>query len=923
MAGPRTTRLVALSSTRFGRRIFGVFVASALVPIAALAALSAHRVSAELHEQSARRLHAASRAVGMRMLEHLVEVRSALAASGAALRPEDPLRGQIAGLAVLDPSGEMRPILGAAVPRIEPSDAERATLASGGAVFRLVESEGARLPILLVGRVGGSWLAARLREDLLFDAIAEDMLPPEAVLCIFDVDATPLRCSLPGRPSPPPPLEEQDGPRAVEWSHAGTDYLAVPWLVFLRANFHHPGVTVVVAEPSAAVYAPIAGFRTNLFLVSGLALLLVSFLSVQQIRRRLVPLERLRDGTRRLAESDFSARIELGGGDELAELAASFNAMAQRLETHFHSLEKVIEIDRGILSARDEDALAAAFLAPLQRVYPCQLALLAVHGGEKNEPLRVYLRDAIRGSANQELPAPSREERAHWRSLTAEQRMTREELPVFCRSLVENGPAEFAIFPLSIDGETLGLFVAGGGEASAAARESVLYVRQLCDQLAAALQGARLRAQNERLERYDPLTGLPNARWLEEELARATAGVREGSLVALGRLAVEGLDRVRSTFGSEEVDRVVRALAERLGRQEGVRAAHLLGGEFAVLAEAGADIVARNLRWALLAGREVVEEDERTYLLRVRAGAAVAPLDAGDAAGLLRAADAALRHAQERESQELVFYAEEMNETLERRVRLESDLARAIERGELRLHYQPIVDAATRRIAGAEALVRWQHATLGLLEPSHFIPLAEEIGLIGAIGSWVLRSACLDIASWQAARLPLLRVSVNIAAQQVRGPGLRSEVATAIAAAGIRPEWIGLELTESSLMGEEASVVETLESIHRSGVELSLDDFGTGYSSLGYLRRFPLDALKLDRVFVQGVTHEPDKRAITEAVLAMARELGLRVVAEGVETEEQLAFLRERGCPFVQGFLFSPPLAADAFRKLLREQDPE
>jgi EAL domain-containing protein (putative c-di-GMP-specific phosphodiesterase class I) len=261
-----------------------------------------------------------------------------------------------------------------------------------------------------------------------------------------------------------------------------------------------------------------------------------------------------------------------------------------------------------------------------------------------------------------------------------------------------------------------------------------------------------------------------------------------------------------------------------------------------------------------------------------------------------------------------------MNEAVESRVRLESDLARAVEREELRVYYQPIVDVATRELVGAEALVRWQHPTLGLVPPAQFIGLAEETGLIVSIGRWVLRTACGHQRSWLDRGLPAVRVSVNVSAQQLRGQDLLSEVLGALAAARIPSSLLCLELTESSLMEGDLAVVETLNAIHRTGVTFSIDDFGTGYSSLAYLLRFPLDTLKLDRVFVKGVIEESDKRAITEAVLAMARGLELRVVAEGVETEPQLRFLRERGCPLAQGFLFSEPLAEDAFCKLLAER---
>jgi diguanylate cyclase (GGDEF)-like protein len=924
MDGPRTTRLAGFLSSRFGRRIFAVFVACALVPIAVLAAISWVRVAAELREQSERRLHAASRSAGMRIVENLLAIDRALSGLEVAEGGSAPatLGGLelVAGIAVRDEQGAWRALLGTPVPVPPLSAGELGALALGQPVLRVVPDSAGRAIVLLHGKAGRPFVAARVREDLLFDVSAENVLPPDGEFCVFDTDGSALHCSTGASVTLPEPSGPRHGPEAISWTLGGAEYIAVPWSLFLRANFQHPGWTVLVAEPEAEVYAPIAAFRTNLALVTALSLLSVILLSVGQIRRRLAPLERLRAGTRRIAESEFSTPVDVESDDELGDLAASFNAMARRLDTQFRSLEKVIEIDRAILAARDEEALVACFLEPLQRLYPCEFSMVLVAEGDGG-PARAYVRGADGRIAGREAPGLSRDERDSLQSLSSYRLLASDEIPAERRARLPAGSEAFLLTPLVVGSELVGLFVAGHASAADAPRDGALYVRQLCDQLAAALGGARLRRQNERLLRFDPLTGLPNRRWLEERLAAQLADTSPRRMVAVARLAIEGLDRIRATFGPEEVDRILRRVGERLRDAGPSVAGRLEGGEFGLLAEAGdADRLASELRALVTAATEAVAGDERAHVLRVRAGAAVSPLDGRDAEELLRLADTALRHSREPSAAGLVFYAAQMNEAVESRVRLESDLARAVEREELRLHYQPIVDAATRELVGAEALVRWQHPTLGPVPPARFVSLAEEAGLIPSIGRWVLRTACRHVREWLDEGLPAVRVSVNVSPRQLQGQNLLSEVLGALTASRIPPALLGIEITESSLMAEDLGVVETLRAIHRTGVTLSVDDFGTGYSSLGYLLRFPLDALKLDRAFVQGVTDEADKRAITEAVLAMARGLELRVVAEGVETEEQLRFLRERGCPLAQGFLFSEPLPEDGFRKLLREQ---
>ena len=914
MAGRRTTETAAFLSTRFGRRMFALFLVCAGVPIVALASLSWIQVSSQLREQASRRLHAASRATGMRILERLILADEALA--GAAVLAPRELERRFAGFAVRARAAAPWQVRFGPPPA--PLSAEdEAVLAAGDTVLSLVP-EGDRRAIVAIRRAAdGADVAARLRSGDLFDLADEDLFPTDAELCVFDAAGAVLSCSIQGSHAPPELATVRGAPSLLPWRAGEDDYLAVPWSLFLKGNFRLQPWTVLVAEPESIVYAPMHVFRTILPLVATLGFLLASLLSVQQIRRRLVPLERLATATGRVTGSDFGVRVEVEADDEFAELAAAFNAMALRLDAQFHALERVIEIDRAILSAQDESALAEAFLVPLQRIYPCRRMVLGVPRREASDPRRIYVRDDESRVASASFHLPGNESGAA-QALPIHELFPASLLPPSLRAGLPEDVARCVVVPLVHDGPLGGFVLACHREGDEVPRERLLYLRQVCDQLAAALRGAALRSQNEQLRRFDPLTGLPNQRWLEQRIAeRAAAGAAERrSFLGLARVAIDGLDRVRATFGPGDVEGIVRRVGDRLRADGGESAVRLEGGEFGLLAEgAGIEEITRRLRSGCDAVRTTLAGEERAAYLHTRAGAAVWPQDASDAAGLLGCADAALRHAAPG-SAGLVFYAGAMNEALEKRIRLESDLARAIERGELRLHYQPIVDARTRQTLGAEALIRWQHATLGLVPPLEFVGLAEEVGLIESIGRWVIREACQALRRWQDAGLLAPRLSVNVSPRQVR-PELLDEVLRELHAARIPPSLLALELTESSLLGEDPVIAATLESLHRAGIELLVDDFGTGYSSLGYLKRFPVSALKLDRVFVQGATVESDKRAITEAVLAMARELGLYVVAEGVETEEQLRFLADRGCEAVQGYLFAKPLTEAVYRSWL------
>jgi EAL domain-containing protein (putative c-di-GMP-specific phosphodiesterase class I) len=298
-------------------------------------------------------------------------------------------------------------------------------------------------------------------------------------------------------------------------------------------------------------------------------------------------------------------------------------------------------------------------------------------------------------------------------------------------------------------------------------------------------------------------------------------------------------------------------------------------------------------------------------------GIAVFPDDGMEASALVSHAGVAARHANEQGGKGYQFYAKELNATSLKRLSVESELRRALEQNELRIFYQPKVRAHNGRGTGAEVLVRWQHPERGLVGPAEFIPIAEETGLIVPLGEWVLRAACAQSKAWLDAGLGVPRVTVNVSGKQFQAPQMTEIVVGALKMSGLTPRYLGIELTESAVMGNAERHIRTLHELKALGVTLSIDDFGTGYSSLSYLKRFPLDELKIDRSFVSGVDTDPDNAAIVIAIIAMAHSLGLSVVAEGVETQAQYAFLKSKSCDECQGFLFAKPMPAEAFGKLL------
>jgi diguanylate cyclase len=425
-------------------------------------------------------------------------------------------------------------------------------------------------------------------------------------------------------------------------------------------------------------------------------------------------------------------------------------------------------------------------------------------------------------------------------------------------------------------------------------------------------------AEVEYLAYYDALTDLPNRKLFADRLTQALSGALRGQeMIGVLLLSVDRFKKVNDTLGHALADELLTDVATRLKNcvRDSETVARFEGDEFALLLRQREDTkdlanLARSLNDIF---KQSFQLEGHEVYVTASIGISLSPFDGEDTTTVLKNAGAALYRAKRMGGNNYQFYTADMNARAVKRLSLETNLQRAVENKEFVVYYQPQVELESRQLIGTEALVRWQHPELGLLPPSEFIPLAEDTGLILPIGAWVLRTACAQARAWQESGKPELRVSVNVSPRQFQQKDLLGSVVAALEDAGLDSRFLEVELTESSIMQNPEAAVTALNGFRDLGVKVLIDDFGTGYSSLGYLKRLPIDGLKLDRTFVNGATTDPDDAALVMAIITLAHNLRLEVIAEGVETEEHLRFLRLLRCDGGQGYFFGKPVPANLF----------
>lgn len=914
--------------SKVARRVLLSFVLAAFIPFLSVAILYYNQANRVLVRQSHTRLQGESGDYGRAIYERLLLADQLLRDDARELsldRTPGKVKARLGrtflNLTLISPQRGVTALFGDRTAAMLLGEAALARLRRGASVLISATAPGHSSKILLLRALNPAMPKLRLLAAEIDPAYLwgnPDDFPYSMSFCVLNEAYAALFC--------PQPFDGEEISALIrgspvtakgtfDWRNGKVKFLAGFEEIFLEAKFLAPRWIVVAAQPEAVALAPIEAFSVIFWGSVLLAVLLVVLLSLTQIRRILIPLEQLIEGTRRLGSRDFATKVDVSSGDEFGELAGAFNSMTERLGRQFETLTTLSKIDRAILSELDMDRIVDDVLLHLHDNFKAGCAGILII--DSDSPDNVMVHAIADGGAPQPL---------HRCNLTAAARealggipkgawMSDEEAQRTMQGCLGNLSARHVFTqPIIWKDRLVGAVYLGYPAADALSEEDIAHVHDYADRVGVALSVAAHESQMYHQARTDALTGLPNRFHFLDRLKQDIAGAqRAGQKLAVLFTDLDRFKSINDSFGHAAGDEVLLQAAARLRQclREGDAVARFGGDEFTILlnplsSTKAAGILAEHVIAALSKSFLV---DKIENVVTVSIGIAVYPSDGVSAEELMRNADTAMYRAKEGGRGSYVYFEEAMNADVVRRSTIERELRQAIAEQQFVVYYQPQVDPRTDRTHGVEALVRWRHPERGVVAPSHFIAIAEEAGLISAIGNIVLEQACARFCAWRESGLDLAFVAVNVSSRQFRQSNFVEVVEATLRANAMPAECLELEITETVLLDNTEPVVATLAQLKRLGVQISIDDFGIGYSSMSYLTRVPFDTLKIDISFIREIRDDGEGGTIAATILAMAHALGKKVVAEGAETQAQIDFLRKLGCELVQGYFYSRPIS--------------
>jgi diguanylate cyclase (GGDEF)-like protein len=917
-----------------GRRIFGMFLLAALVPMLFTAWLASSEFRRGLEQEAERTLRNNAKQYGVEILTRLQTastkgreiIRIARESGLASIYDHEYLVNDFATVWVIRDNEEPDLPLEADGAAIEITTADEAFLSAGGSKLVLTPSGN----LVMLQAVGdwapGCLVAFQLNLGKVWGA--RENLPLDTEFCVFGEGGEKLYCTTSIDNAIHASLLAESEARAVafgQWEHKGEAHFASLWQLFLDGSFKSPALDVVAIHPRSLVLQSVTDFRSVFIPAIALILVLVAVLSLNFIGRSLVPLQHLTIASRQIAGGNLESRVRIRTGDEFEWLAEAFNNMAARLANQISALEAMSGIDRMILSGTRFEDVSVDVVNHLVDLMHCQSA--AVIACDIDEPNAAKMVSLYKGEVFQEridIPLDAGHSWCQPRQVSLAE-VDDASAPYKPRFALF-GQGYVVLVPVILKNKLKGVLLLGFDSQFDMSKTGLSSVADLAGRFAVALSSVEREEILYRQANFDPLTNLPNRQLLKERLETYIASARgDEHSGALLFLDLDRFKEINDVHGHSVGDAVLLQAAKRIISEvrDKDTVARLGGDEFVViLPNVRDDAIARATAERLLERLgEAFTVHDMDHYVGASIGIVLFPDDGDSVELLLKNADAAMYRAKDAGRSRYEFFNQRLNAESRRKINLERELRQAFKDGELDVHYQPQFDMRTGVISGAEALLRWTHPEEGAISPDEFIPLAEESQLIVELGAWVIERACKDLCEILDRGQHPGPVSVNVSARQLRESDFRQVVMERIRRFGIHPGYLQLEVTETAVAQNRDTAIALLESLRNDGVRVAIDDFGTGYSSLSYLQQMPFDVIKIDRSFVEKIGSNETSDNICRTVIRMAEELGKRSIAEGVESNRQVDFLRKNGCNLAQGFFYSYALPRDEFFEFVQKQD--
>ena len=920
--------------SKVARQMFILFVISALLPVFILAFFSIRQINSLTTHNIERDLRQDAKSYGLSVYDRLLLLDEKLAVHAASLKEsssEKPGRNIFYGFTNLnifdatDNSYKTDHYL----PPI--SETERTLLLEGNSILVTKQQPNLAAKIYLLRAIKGTnqIVTALIDGEALWGKT--ETFDASKGFCVYGAKDELLFCSQLNLDSQLKTIKSKLGEATtgnLKLSEGKHNLFVGYWSLFIKPKFKYPSFTIVITFDENIALEPISSLRNIFITVSILTLVIVAFLSTIQIRRYLTPLEELMRGIQRIYNNDFKHPVVVTTDDEFRQLADSFNSMSTRISQQFEFLTTMSDIDQLILSNGTIKDIIATIISQANQTTQSDTMNVAMLDEQNDELLEIYSEDIhhIHGVSM----TPHSIQRGSIDDLinkkVAIYAITDTKIPNYLKPLTPEDLSCFALVPIQFNDKLKAILIFGF-------RNSVITqgihfrLRELGDRFAIALEKSAREKLLYHQAHYDPLTLLPNRQLLNDRLQHTIKrAARDHSCFSLLYLDLDRFKIVNDSLGHSVGDKLLKMVSQRLIEtlREDDTVARLGGDEFVIFLTTINDQdeifshVTPIAEKILSAVTQPYSIGNQEIHISTSIGISSFPTDGHDMETLIKNADAAMYHAKSEGRNNFQFYSNKLGARAMQNLVMETKLHQALKNNEFELYYQPKVDAITHKILGAEALIRWVHPTEGLIFPDQFIPLAEETGLIKQMGAWTIHEACRQNKHWQIEGLPKIKMSVNLSPKQFQQQDLITIVENALDAAQLESVYLDLEIVESAAMHDIEQTITTLKQLKWLGLSISLDDYGTGYSTLFYIKQFSVDCLKIDRSFICNLMSDSGDKAIVSSTITLAHELGLTVVAEGVENEQQLAWLQDKGCDEIQGYYFSRPLPASEFKELLK-----